>query len=50
MKITALDELEKTKVALEGAKEVWKQVPISKDDGSPLFAFRVFTLTSMSLT
>jgi quercetin dioxygenase-like cupin family protein len=44
MKITALDELKKTKVALEGAMEVWKQVPISKDDGSPLFSFRVFTI------
>lgn len=44
MKITALDKLKKTKVALEGAKEVWKQVPISKDDGSPLFSFRVFTI------
>lgn len=44
MKITGLDELEKTKVMLEGAREVWKQVPISKDDGSPLFSFRVFTI------
>ena len=44
MKITALDELEKTKVMLEGAREVWKQVPISKADGSPLFSFRVFTI------
>jgi len=44
MKITSLDEIEKTKVMLEGAKEVWKQVPISKNDGSPLFSFRVFTI------
>jgi len=44
MKITALDEIEKTKVMLEGAKEVWKQVLISKNDGSPLFSFRVFTI------
>lgn len=44
MKITALDEIEKTKIMLEGAKEVWKQVPISKNDGSPLFSFRVFTI------
>ena len=44
MKITALDKLEKAKVMLEGAKEVWKQVPISKDDGSPAFSFRVFTI------
>ena len=44
MKITALEKLEKAQVTLEGAKAVWKQVPISKDDGSPLFSFRVFTI------
>lgn len=44
MKITALDKLEKVRVTLEGAKAVWKQVPISKDDRSPLFSFRVFTI------
>ena len=44
MKITQLDEVDKTKVAMEGAKDVWKQVPISKNDGSPVFSFRVFTI------
>ena len=44
MKITCLDKITKIKVTLEGAKDVWKQVPISKDDGSPIFSFRVFTL------
>lgn len=44
MKITALDKLEKAQVTLEGAKAVLKQVPISKDDGSPRFSFRVFTI------
>lgn len=44
MKITRLDKLEKTKVTMEGAKGTWKQVPISKNDGSPMFAFRVFTI------
>jgi quercetin dioxygenase-like cupin family protein len=39
-----LDEIEKTKMDMEGAKDVWKQVPISKEDGSPLFSFRVFTI------
>ena len=29
---------------MEGAQNVSKQVPISKDDGSPTFAFRVFTI------
>ena len=44
MKIKKLDELEKAMVAMEGAKHVWKQVPISKKDGSPAFSFRVFTI------
>jgi quercetin dioxygenase-like cupin family protein len=44
MKTTTLDELDKTKVTMEGAKDVWKQVPISKDDGSPTFSIRVFTV------
>jgi len=29
---------------MEGAKAVCKQVPISGDDGSPVFSFRVFTV------
>lgn len=44
MKTTRLQKVEKTKVTMEGAKNVWKQVPISKDDGSPIFSFRVFTI------
>lgn len=44
MKTTTLGELDKVKVTMEGAKDVWKQVPISKDDGSPVFSFRVFTI------
>jgi len=44
MKISGLDKVEKIKVNMEGAKNVYKQVPISKDDGSPAFSFRVFTI------
>ncbi len=44
MKITKLAKLEKAMVTMEGAKDVWKQVPISKEDGSPGFSFRVFTI------
>ena len=44
MKITPLDKLEKTEVTMEGAKDMWRQVPISKNDGAPVFSFRVFTL------
>jgi quercetin dioxygenase-like cupin family protein len=44
MKITSLDKLEKTKMTMEGAKDTWKQIPISKADGTPTFSFRVFTI------
>ncbi len=44
MKITSLDKIDKTKVTMEGAKDVWKQIPISKNDGSPIYSFRVFTV------
>ena len=44
MKTVSLRDKEKTKVTMEGAKDVWRQLPISKNDGSPLFSFRVFTI------
>ena len=44
MKVTSLDKIAKMPVDMEGAEKAFKQVPISKDDGSPLFSFRVFTL------
>jgi quercetin dioxygenase-like cupin family protein len=44
MKIASLNSLEKMPVDMEGACCVSKSVPVSKDDGSPLFAFRVFTI------
>ncbi len=44
MKIISLDSIEKAVVTLEGAKDVWKQLPISARDGSPMFSFRVFTI------
>jgi quercetin dioxygenase-like cupin family protein len=44
MKITSLDKVEKTLMTMEGAKNVWKQIPISKSDGTPAFSFRVFTI------
>jgi len=42
MKITSLDKVGKENPNMEGAKGVYKQVPISKEDGSPSFCFRVF--------
>ena len=44
MKITSLDKVEKTNMGMAGAKDILKQVPISKSDGSPTFSFRVFTI------
>ncbi len=44
MKITSLDKVERTEMTMEGAKGVWKQIPISKSDGTPAFSFRVFTI------
>ena len=46
MKTITLNDLDKIEVTMEGAKDVWKQVPISKSDGSPTFSFRVFTVES----
>ncbi|HEX2965212.1 MAG TPA: cupin domain-containing protein [Syntrophorhabdaceae bacterium] len=44
MKITNLSKTEKVRMTMEGAKDTWKQVPVSKADGSPTFSFRVFTI------
>ena len=44
MKITNLNDTPKVKLDIEGAKNVLKQVPLSKLDGSPTFSFRVFTI------
>ena len=44
MKVNNLERVEKARMAMEGAKDVWKQVPIAKADGTPLFSFRVFTI------
>lgn len=44
MKIKRLQDVEKVSAPMEGAKSVFKQVPLSKNDGSPNFSFRVFTV------
>jgi quercetin dioxygenase-like cupin family protein len=44
MKIIPLDQQPKSKMTLEGARDVSKQLPISDADGTPLFSFRVFTI------
>jgi quercetin dioxygenase-like cupin family protein len=42
--ITALEKVKKTIPDMEGAKGVYKQIPISRENGSPTFSFRVFTI------
>lgn len=44
MYVTGLDEVQKTGPAMEGAKGVRKQIPLSRKDGVPTFSFRVFTI------
>ncbi|MBL7113813.1 MAG: cupin domain-containing protein [Bacteroidales bacterium] len=44
MKIISLDQVEKKEVHMEGAKGAWKQVPLSRDDGAPVYSYRVFTV------
>jgi quercetin dioxygenase-like cupin family protein len=44
MHISSLDEVKKIRPDMEGASGVFKQVPISREDGAPTFSFRVFTI------
>lgn len=44
MHLSSLGKAEKIKLDLEGAKGIYKQIPISKADGTPTFSFRVFTI------
>lgn len=46
MKTIRLNEIEKIKMTMSGAERVYKQVPVSKKDGTPSFCFRVFTIES----
>ncbi len=44
MYISRLENVKKIKPNMEGAEGVYKQVPISRDNGTPNFSFRVFTI------
>lgn len=44
MKLINLADIESEKLDFEGAKNVFKQVPLGTKDGTPNFAFRVMTL------
>lgn len=44
MKTVKLKDIGKIKMTVDGAHKVFKQVPVSKNDGTPSFCFRVFTI------
>jgi quercetin dioxygenase-like cupin family protein len=44
VKVISLDAVGKKIPQMEGAAGIFKQVPISKQDGSPTFSLRVFTI------
>ena len=44
MKVTGLDEIQKVRMNMEGAKDAFKQIPISSADGTPTVSVRVFTI------
>ncbi len=44
MHITSLEKAKKQVPIMEGARGIVKQIPISKEDGTPAFSFRVFTI------
>ncbi|MBN1227107.1 MAG: cupin domain-containing protein [Deltaproteobacteria bacterium] len=44
MKICSLETLEKVPANMKGAEKAYKQLPISRADGTPSVSFRVFTL------
>ena len=44
MYITRLEDVEKIIPVMEGAKNIYKQIPLSKKEGVPNFSFRVFII------
>ena len=44
MHVSSLTKARKIKPDMEGAEGIYKQIPISREDGAPTFAFRVFTI------
>ena len=44
MKVTSLDKVEKIPMNMDGARDAFKQIPISSADGTPSFSMRVFTI------
>ena len=50
MYISSLEAVRKTKISMEGAYGVYKQIPISRENGAPTFSFRVFTIEPRGYT
>ncbi len=44
MHVTSLEKVKKTIPDMEGAAGIFKQIPISRENGTPTFSFRVFTI------
>ena len=44
MKITSLEKVGKVRMNMDGARDAFKQIPISAADGTPQFSVRVFTI------
>jgi quercetin dioxygenase-like cupin family protein len=44
MKVVSLDQITRAEVDMEGAKDVCKQIPLGRNEGSPAYSFRVFTI------
>lgn len=44
MKVVNIKDVEKKKVTMEGSLNAFKQIPISKADGTPNFSMRIFTI------
>lgn len=44
MKIVNINEVTKKEVVMDGASNVLKQIPISRNDGTPNMSLRVFTV------
>ncbi len=50
MKIISLKDVPQNKVTMEGACGAKKQVPLSGNDGAPVYSYRVFTLEGNGVT
>jgi quercetin dioxygenase-like cupin family protein len=44
MKVISLTDVKKSKVLMDGAEKAWKQIPLSREDGAPVYSYRVFTV------